>query len=163
MDASRLQAERRPGCRPGPHPKDIKMSQDRREQIRLPVEICVQQYLTQGSCLGLTRDLSERGLYLTAPRLRDDQALLGAPLQLEFALPGTGETVWARGHVRYENMDGTLKGLGISLTEMAQTHAQSLRAYLETIRKARLHNMLLRIQKPQQFSTGRLPGVILPS
>ena len=69
----------------------------------------------------------------------------------------------ARGHVRYENMDGTLKGLGISLTEMAQTHAQSLRAYLETIRKARLHNMLLRIQKPQQFSTGRLPGVILPS
>ena len=51
------------------------MSQDRREQIRLPVEICVQQYLTDGTCLGLTRDLSERGLYLTAPRLKDDMVM----------------------------------------------------------------------------------------
>ena len=55
------------------------MSNDRRLQLRLPVEICVQQYLADGTYLGLTRDLSERGLYLTAPRLRDDQALLGAP------------------------------------------------------------------------------------
>ena len=77
------------------------MSQDRREQIRLPVEICVQQYLTDGTYLGLTRELSERGLYLTAPRLKDDLVMYGAPLQLEFALAGTGETIWGRGHVCY--------------------------------------------------------------
>ena len=130
------------------------MSQDRREQIRLPVEICVQQYLTDGTYLGLTRDLSERGLYLTAPRMKDDLALYGAPLQLEFALPGTGETIWARGHVCYESKDGDLKGLGIRLTDMAERHARSLSRYVESVRKARLHNLLLRVQRPH------LPGVI---
>ena len=132
------------------------MSQDRREQIRLPVEICVQQYLAEGTYLGLTRDLSERGLYLTAPRMKDDMAMFGAPLQLEFALPGTGETIWARGHVRYEGVDGDLKGLGIRLTDMAERHARSLSRYVESVRKARLHNLLLRVQRPQ------LPGVIGP-
>lgn len=132
------------------------MSQDRREQIRLPVEICVQQYLIDGTYLGLTRDLSERGLYLTAPRMKDDLALYGAPLQLEFALPGTGETIWARGQVCYESTDGELKGLGIRLTDMAERHARSLSHYVESVRKARLHNLLLRVQRPQ------LPGVIGP-
>jgi len=132
------------------------MSQDRREQIRLPVEICVQQYLADGTSLGLTRDLSERGLYLTAPRMKDDLAMYGAPLQLEFALPGTGETIWARGHVCYESPDGELKGLGIRLTDMAERHARSLSRYVESVRKARLHNLLLRVQRPQ------LPGVIGP-
>lgn len=132
------------------------MSQDRREQIRLPVEICVQQYLAQGSYLGLTRDLSERGLYLTAPRLKNDLVMYGAPLQLEFALPGTGETIWARGHVCYEGADGEFKGLGIRLTDMADRHARSLSRYVESVRKARLHNLLLRVQRPQ------LPGVIGP-
>lgn len=132
------------------------MSQDRREQIRLPVEICVQQYLTDGTYLGLTRDLSERGLYLTAPRLKDDLVMYGAPLQLEFALPGTGETIWARGHVCYESPDGELKGLGIRLTDMAERHARSLSRYVESVRKARLHNLLLRVQRPP------LPGVIGP-
>ena len=132
------------------------MSQDRREQIRLPVEICVQQYLAQGSYLGLTRDLSERGLYLTAPRMKDDMVMYGAPLQLEFALPGTGETIWARGHVCYEGPDGEFKGLGIRLTDMAERHARSLSRYVESVRKARLHNLLLRVQRPQ------LPGLIGP-
>jgi hypothetical protein len=134
------------------------MSQDRRQQLRLPVEICVQQYLPQGTFLGLTRDLSERGLYLTAPRLRDDMALYGAPLNLEFVLPGTGETIWARGQVCHEDRDGSLKGLGIRLTEMAERHARSLRAYVDTVRQARLHNLMLRVQKGPQA----LPGVSLP-
>lgn len=149
------------------------MSQDRRQELRLPVEICVKQYLADASYLGLTRDLSEGGLYLTAPRLRD-AVWFGAPLQLEFALPGTGETIWAQGTVCHEDeaeFDGSGKGLGIRLTHMAERHAASLRAYVETVRKARLSNLLLRMNTPKEAAPkGRndaprrreeLPGVAL--
>ena len=132
------------------------MSQDRRQQLRLPVEICVQQYLSDGVYLGLTRDLSETGLYLTAPRLPDDMTLLGSPIQLEFALPGTGDRIWARGQVCYESIDGDLKGLGIRLQDMAERHKQSLHRYVESVRRARLHNMLWQMNQP----TMRLPGVV---
>lgn len=132
------------------------MGHDRREKLRLPVEICVQQHLLGDVFLGLTRDLSETGLYLTAPKLSDKWALLGAPMQLEFALPGTGETVVARGQICYETQDGGLKGLGIRLRDMSEQHRQYLRRYVDTVRRARLQNLLWQMnQKPVT-----LPGVV---
>ncbi len=136
------------------------MSYDRRKEVRLPVEICVQQFLAGESYLGLTRDLSERGLYITAPRSFDERATwFGAPLQLELALPGTGETIWARGLVCHEDSldNDEVRGLGVRLIDMADRHAHSLRAYVESIRRARLHNLLLQMNRRQ-----KLPGVIHP-
>ncbi len=132
------------------------MSHDRRQQVRLPVEICVQQFLAGDAYLGLTRDLSERGLYIAAPRLADNAVWYGAPLQLEFALPGTGETIWARGLVCHEDLDGpeSERGLGVRLLDMANRHARSLREYVESVRRARLHNLLLQMQRRPQ-----LPGI----
>ena len=132
------------------------MSQDRRQQLRLPVEICVQQYLPDGVFLGLTRDLSETGLYLTAPRPPDDMTLLGSPLHLEFALPGTGDKIWARGKVCYESLDGDLKGLGIRLQDMAERDKQSLHRYVDSVRRARLNNLLWQMNQ----APTRLPGMI---
>jgi hypothetical protein len=133
------------------------MSNDRRQQVRLPVEICVQQFMAGEAYLGLTRDLSERGLYITAPRLVDSAVWYGAPMQLEFALPGTGETIWARGQVCHEDSDGPVsgRGLGIRLIDMAEKHARSLRAYVESVRRARLHNLLLQMNR-----RGPLPGAL---
>ncbi|MBL9003911.1 MAG: PilZ domain-containing protein [Myxococcales bacterium] len=134
------------------------MSYDRRKEVRLPVEICVQQFLAGESYLGLTRDLSERGLYITAPRSFDERATwFGAPLQLELALPGTGETIWARGLVCHEDSldNDEVRGLGVRLIDMADRHAQSLRSYVESIRRARLHNLLLQMNRRQ-----KLPGLI---
>jgi hypothetical protein len=132
------------------------MSQDRRQEHRLPVEICVQQFLAGDPYLGLTRDVSERGLYVTAPRLADDAIWYGAPLQLEFALPGTGETIWARGLVCHEDSDEgpAHRGLGIRLIDMAERHAKYLRDYVESVRRARLHNLLLQMNRQ-----ATLPGV----
>jgi hypothetical protein len=132
------------------------MSTDRRQQVRLPVEICVQQFLAGDAYLGLTRDLSERGLYITAPRLSGSAVWYGAPLQLEFALPGTGETIWARGLVCHEDMSGPHgeRGLGVRLIDMAERHARSLRHYVESVRRARLHNLLLQMNRRPN-----LPGV----
>jgi len=39
---------------------------------------------------------------------------------------------------------------------MAERHARSLSRYVESVRKARLHNLLLRVQRPP------LPGVVGP-
>jgi len=136
------------------------MSQDRRQQVRLPVEICVQQFLAGDSYLGLTRDLSERGLYISAPRLEGSAVWQGAPLQLEFALPGTGETIWAAGQVCHEDVAGPAseRGLGVRLIDMAERHARSLRAYVESVRRARLHNLLLQMNRQRS-----LPGTIATS
>lgn len=134
------------------------MSSDRRQQVRLPVEICVQQFLAGDAYLGLTRDLSESGLYITAPRLEGNLVWYGAPLQLEFALPGTGETIWARGQVCHEDNEGadSGRGLGIRLTDMAERHARSLREYVESVRRARLHNLLLQMNRRSD-----LPGLAI--
>jgi hypothetical protein len=131
---------------------------DRRQELRLPVEICVHQYLADVPYLGLTRDLSERGLFVSrivGPRKRPAM-WLGRPLQLEFALPGTGELIWAQGEVCYNHQDGVLHGVGVRLTTMAERHAQALRGYVDMVRKARLQNLLLQVQRNRR--TG-LPGL----
>lgn len=96
--------------------------------------------------LGLTRDLSERGLFVTCARPGMDAArrLLGESLQLEFALPGSRELIWAQGEVRYVEHDGLSRGVGVLLTNMAERHARMLRGYTEQIHRARLQNELLR-------------------
>lgn len=138
------------------------MSSDRRQEVRLPVEICVQQFLAGDAYLGLTRDLSERGLYIAAPRLLGNAVWFGAPLQLEFALPGTGETIWARGQVCHEDLEGPIdeRGLGVRLIDMAEKHARSLRDYVESVRRARLHNLLLQMNRQPNR---KLPGLATTS
>lgn len=134
------------------------MPHDRRHDLRLPVEICVHQYLSDVPYLGLTRDLSERGLHvgrLIGPRKRPAM-WLGRPMQLEFALPGTGELIWAHGEVCYNERDGALHGVGIRLTRMADRHARALRDYVDMVRKARLQNLLLQVQRNRRPA---LPGV----
>ena len=129
---------------------------DRRYELRLPVEICVHQYVSEVQYLGLTRDLSEKGLYVSRLSLREQEQWEGRPLQLEFVLPGTGEMIWAKGQVCYDDRDGALHGLGIRLTAMADRHAQALREYVGLVQKARLQNLLLQVQHNRHHS---LPGM----
>jgi hypothetical protein len=125
----------------------MSLTSDRRKEARLPVEICVQQFLAGGAYLGLTRDLSERGLYITAPRLEDKMVWYGSPVQLELALPGTGETIWARGQVCHEDLLDAERGLGVRFLDMATKHADYLRTYVESVRRARLHNLLIQMNR----------------
>ncbi|MCS6914013.1 MAG: PilZ domain-containing protein [Myxococcales bacterium] len=125
------------------------MGPDRRHELRLPVEICVRHYLSDEPYLGLTRDLSEGGLHLS--RIirpgRRPATWLGRPLQVEFALPGTGELIWAQGEVCYSDRRGPIHGIGVRLTSMANRHWMALRHYVETVRRARLQNLLLRVRQ----------------
>ena len=43
---------------------------------------------------------------------------------LEFELPGTGETIWARGEVTHDALDDYFHGQGIRFTGMAKLHAR---------------------------------------
>lgn len=121
------------------------MSSDRRIDLRIPVEICVHQVLSGEQTLGLTRDLSERGLYVNCVS-RDGHvaSALGEQVQLEFALPGTREFIWAQGEIRYAEHAGPLQGVGIYLTNMAERHARMMRDYMEHVQRARLQNRLLK-------------------
>ncbi len=134
------------------------MADDRRVDLRLPVEICVHHYLSDVQYLGLTRDVSEMGVYVSRlPREAEDLlAWQGRQMQLEFSLPGTGEMIWAKGQVRYNDIDGTLHGLGIRLLAMAERHKRALRDYVDQVQKARLHNLLLRVRRNRRSG---LPGV----
>jgi hypothetical protein len=134
------------------------MADDRRVDLRLPVEICVHHFLSEGQYLGLTRDVSEKGIYVSRlPKEAEDLLTWqGRLMQLEFSLPGTGEMIWAKGQVCYNDVDGTLHGLGIRLTAMAERHRRALREYVDQVRHARLHNLLLRVQRNRRSG---LPGV----
>lgn len=104
--------------------------------------------LGESQYLGLTRDLSEGGLYICSvdrdARTRD---LLGQGLQLEFALPGNRELIWAGGQVCYQERVEGVHGLGVRLTNMADRHARMLREYMDNIQRARLQNRLLRSER----------------
>jgi len=93
----------------------------------------------------VSTDISESGLYvhkLIAPRDRRPQAL-----QLEFELPGTGEVIWARGEVAYEEYDEYFHGTGVRLTGIAHLHARMLRDYVREKRKAQLLDLLDQIRR----------------
>lgn len=129
------------------YPTFVYMSSDRRIELRIPVEICVHQVRSGEQSLGLTRDLSERGLYVSCVSRGaqpTSSAWLGEQVQLEFALPGTREFIWAQGEVRYAEREGPLHGVGIYLTNMAERHARMMRDYTEHVQRARLQNRLLK-------------------
>ena len=64
-------------------------------------------------------------------------------MQLEFALPGTRDTIWARGEIRYDELGMDLvHGTGVELVDMARGHQRLIRDYLYEQRKSRLQQIL---------------------
>jgi hypothetical protein len=68
-------------------------------------------------------------------------------VSLEFELPGTGETIWARGEVTHDSLDDYFHGQGIRFTGMARLHARMLRDWCVEKRRTQLAGMLDRIRK----------------
>jgi hypothetical protein len=64
-------------------------------------------------------------------------------VQLEFELPGTSEIIWARGEVRYDDVETQLlHGTGVHLTDIARAHARLLRDYVLDFKERRLRSLL---------------------
>lgn len=120
------------------------ISRDRRVGPRIPYSLFIDQYLGERHFRALATDLSETGLFVhqvSSRRARGHGSVCG----LEIPLPGTSETVWARGQIRRRVRGGAVTGVGIALTGMARAHARLLRDYCIESRHRTLAGLLARI------------------
>lgn len=106
---------------------------ERRDVDRIPFEMFLNQYVDERLHRGVTSNLSPTGLYVN----RVAQGVLARSrrlVQLEFALPGTREVIWALGEVRRDELDlaqGLIHGTAIRLVELARAHRRLLRDFVE--------------------------------
>lgn len=123
-------------------------SRNRRLGFRVPVEIFINQYINDRPFRALTTNISDSGLYLNlvkgAPFCRDTRVV-----GLEFTLPETSETIWARGEVCYDQIDPYFHGTGVKITAMPRRYARLLRDFCVETRRAQLGSLLDRIRGPE--------------
>jgi hypothetical protein len=120
-------------------------SHDRRLGCRVPLEMFLNEYVQDRAHRALTVNISETGIYLNkviAPIERTNKVV-----GLEFELPGTGETIWARGEIAYDQLDDYFHGQGVRFTGMPKMHARMLRDYCIEKRRAQLGDLLDRIRR----------------
>lgn len=120
-------------------------SHDRRLGYRVPLEMFLNEYVQDRAHRALTVNISETGIYLNkviAPLERTTKVV-----GLEFELPGTGETIWARGEIAYDSLDDYFHGQGVRFTGMPKLHARMLRDYCIEKRRAQLGDLLDRIRR----------------
>ena len=120
-------------------------SHDRRLGYRVPLEMFLNEYVQDRAHRALTVNISETGIYLNkviAPIERTNKVV-----GLEFELPGTGEMIWARGEIAYDQLDDYFHGQGVRFTGMPRVHARMLRDYCIEKRRAQLGDLLDRIRR----------------
>jgi hypothetical protein len=130
---------------------------DRRDDNRIPLRVFLNEYVRDRPHRALTTNVSPTGLYLSrvfSPSTnqhlqfgREDRFV-----QLEFALPGTTDTIWAHGEVRYDEIglggrDPMIHGTGVHFVAMARGHQRLLKEYVVEHRRQRLQQILELIRR----------------
>ena len=120
-------------------------SHERRLGNRIPLEIFMNEYLQDRPHRALTVNISETGVFVNkiAAGFNRRSRVVG----LEFALPGTSDTIWARGEICYDTFDDHLHGQGIRFTGMPRSYARLLRDFCIEKRREQLAGLLDRIRK----------------
>lgn len=126
------------------------MSSDRRVGIRVPVELFLSTFVRDRPYRALAENLSETGVFLSRaggpPAALQDRDRV---IALELELPGTGDTIWARGEVCYRRRGDFVLSDGVRFTGMARHHARLLRDYCLETRRRTLARLLDRIRAPR--------------
>ncbi len=146
---------------------------DRRRDVdRIPLRIFLNEYVADRLHRAVTANISPTGLYVHRvfaaglKRLqfgREDRFV-----QLEFTLPESDEVIWARGEIRYDELDESeperaprrrrgenaralgpsmVHGTGIFITDIAGAHARLLRDYVLDRKRQRLQEILTLIRR----------------
>jgi hypothetical protein len=100
---------------------------DRRLGTRVSLEMFMNEYVHDRHHRALTVNISETGVYVN--KVITSIARASRTVALEFELPGTGETIWARGEICYDTLDDYFHGQGIRFTGNL----------LARIRRAKMH------------------------
>jgi hypothetical protein len=103
------------------------------------------EYVQDRAHRALTVNISETGLYVN--KVVSSISRPSRVVGLEFELPGTGETIWARGEICYDSLDDYFHGQGIRFAAMPRMHARMLRDYCIEKRRAQLGDLLDRIRR----------------
>ncbi len=116
---------------------------ERRDVERVPISLFLDEYVDDKPHRALTTNLSSTGLYMHRVATRGARHRHDRYVQLELALPGTGDTIWARGQIRYDELGLDLvHGTGVELVQMARGHRRLLGDYLYEQRRRRLTEIL---------------------
>ncbi len=119
-------------------------SQDRRDDERIPLELFLTEYVDERPHRGVTTNISPLGLYMNRvqrPRWFMRESRL---VQLELTLPGTSDSIWARGRIERDELElpELVHGTGIRIVDIARGHARMLRDFVEERRKQQVQSIL---------------------
>ena len=123
---------------------------ERRDLERVPIALFVDEYVDDRPHRALTTNISATGLFMhrVATRGAHHFGRQSRHVQLELALPGTSDTIWARGEIRYDELGHDLvHGTGVELVGIARGHQRLLGDYLYEERRRRLEEILELIRR----------------
>jgi c-di-GMP-binding flagellar brake protein YcgR len=101
---------------------------NRRQEQRVPIKLFCEEHLKARDLQSMAIDMSERGLSLR--RVGGTRTPTHEAIGLEFALPGTGEVIWAHAETQFEAIDRGVHRAGLRFLGMAGKHQRLLRDYL---------------------------------
>jgi hypothetical protein len=102
------------------------------------------QYVMDQPFRSLVTSLSSTGLYTRRLILPYDRA--SRIVTLEIPLPGTTDSVVARGEVAYDAFDPNFHETGIRFADMPKKHRRMVRDYVESRRVSILRKMMTSIR-----------------
>jgi hypothetical protein len=134
----------------------------RRDADRVAVDFFLNEYVAERMHRAYSTNLSSTGLFVhrvfDAGRRHLQFGREERFVQLEFDLPGTGEIIWARGEVRYDEIgfgraqvaagpQAMVHGTGIYFSDMARKHQRLLRDFVRDRKINRLKQILTLIRR----------------
>jgi len=117
---------------------------DRRLGHRIPLDAMLTVLARDRPLRALSADLSDTGIGLAT--VAGVAPAPGAVVGVELALPGTDDSIWARGEVCYQRPGDLAAGVGVRFTAMARLHARLLRDFVVEARRSHLGSLLSRIR-----------------
>src|SRR5262245_7852339 len=102
---------------------------ERRTALRVPVQIFMNQYVMDQPLRSLRTTLASSGLCARRLTLPCDRA--SRVVTLDLLLPGTTDSVVARGEVAYDAFDPNFHECGIHFADMPRKHRRMVRDFCE--------------------------------
>jgi hypothetical protein len=115
---------------------------DRRGDARIRTEMFLNQYVRDQPYRALATNLSTTGLFLQ--KLAMPYTRHAPSVGLEFELPGTGEIIWAKGELAFDQlrrpsaMLAPVRTSGIRFMAAAGKHLRLIRDYVTELRRTML-------------------------
>jgi c-di-GMP-binding flagellar brake protein YcgR len=117
---------------------------ERRLGYRIPFESMVTSYVNDRPIRGLSTNLSDSGLQMSAISMVAPPP--GLVVGLEIDLPGASDSIWASGRICYRKDDHMASGLGVRFVAMARSQARMIRDFCIEMRRQNLGSILARIR-----------------